>query len=146
MSAADLIREWVVRLSQTCPATNDLPTCPYARRAFESGKVRIVCDDDLRTVIDEWSDAFDVVLCIVDRNAITADRARAAVDMINEKYRPLDFVVMVDHPDQPFIVDGHSNSNGERVIFFIQRQSSLNRAANALKARGYYNKWPDGEG
>lgn len=138
-----MIAEWVKRLSEPSPATNGLPTCPYAKRAFEKGKVALANDSDIPNIIGRWSGQYDLVLAICDRGSMSPDIAIAMIDEVNARYEDDDFCVMVDHPDRPFVVDGHNNSNGDHIIFFVQRKSLLDKASRALKATGYYSNWPD---
>lgn len=138
---------WIGSLSDPNPATNGLPTCPYAQYSLERGRVEFVFKHkfrglaDVDRVVSRWSDRFDVVLLIVSRRESTAVEASAIVDAENRRASAKDLVVMVDHPDRPFVVDGKSNSNGEYVIFFIQRKSRLEAASKALRPTGYYRNW-----
>ncbi|HLJ53250.1 MAG TPA: hypothetical protein VKT24_07680 [Rhizomicrobium sp.] len=142
------VLEWAASLDEPREATNNLPTCPYAQRAFDQGRVAIVFqtrftgERDIARLIDGWSDLFDVVLLVVDRTSLSASEAHALADRISERVSGADIVVMADHPDDPFIVGGQNNSNGEYLIFFIQRRAKLLQASQALKAAGYYKNWP----
>ncbi len=139
--------EWAASLDEPREATNNLPTCPYARRAFEQGRVGIVVKTrfdgprDITRLIEGWSDCADVVLLVTDRASLSAPQAQAIAQTISLEVASSDFVVMADHPDEPFIVAGHNNSNGRYLIFFIQRRSKLLQASELLKAAGYYRNW-----
>ncbi len=141
--------QWAAALNVPRAATNHLPTCPYAQRAFDQGRVAIVFqtrfngESDITRLINGWSDLFDVVLLVIDRASLSASDAHALADKISDDVALCNFVVMADHPDQPFIVAGQNNSNGEYLIFFIQRQSKLLQASQALKAVAYYKNWPN---
>lgn len=139
--------EWIGSLNEPRDVTNGIPTCPYARRAVEDGKVAIIFKTrfgglfDLNEIVSEWSGQFEVILLVVPRTQVDADAAQAVVKRANGLAAIIDLVVMVDHPDRPFIVAGQNNSNGEFVIFFVQQKSKLEAASAALKARGYYRNW-----
>ncbi len=142
------IREWISTLSEPHAATCSLPTCPYAKRSMDEGRVKIIDgfifnpEDTLRSIIATWGDDYDVVLLVTNINASTPRDAQAIVDLTNVQARLADLWIMVDHPDDPLIVDGHNNSQGEYIIFFVQRKSKLTEAANALRKTDYYKNWP----
>lgn len=139
---------WFGSLSEPQEATNGIATCPYARPALDDGKVAVVFKNrfigtqDIDRLVAKWTDQFDVVLLIVARDVVTPAAADAMANSANLLATDRDLVVMVDHPDRPFVVAGHNNSNGEYVIFFIQKKSRLEAASAALRAKGYYRNWP----
>lgn len=144
----DKLLEWIAVLDQPQAATGGLPTCPYALRALKQGKVEIIFRSALeielciRDIIDQWSGLFDIKLVVCDPNAISPDTADQLGESLDKRAQDKDLIVMVDHPDRPFVVAGHNNSNGEFVIFFIQRRSKLQTAGRTLEAAGYYRNWP----
>src|SRR5579862_5074663 len=97
----DGLLEWIGSLNEPCEATNGLATCPYARPAFDDGKVAIVFknkfngESDLARLIADWSDAFDVVLLIVARTAVSAELAHDFAKGRIEQSEAKDLVVMV---------------------------------------------------
>jgi hypothetical protein len=141
------ILTWAHSLNEPSEATNGLPTCPYAKCTFDEGRVSIVFKtqfngaSDILRLVECWSDRFDVFLLVVDRSSLSATEAHALADKVSAESVDTDLIVMADHPDKPFIVAGHNNSNGEYLIFFIQRRSRLLKASAALKPTGYYRNW-----
>jgi hypothetical protein len=145
---SDRILKWAASLNDGSSATFGIPTCPYAKRALETGRVSLSylqtseIELSLRNIANTWDDTIDVRLLATDASYLSPSSAEAIAQAINADFDRSDIWVMVDHPKRPMVICGHDNSQGDYLLFFVQRKSKLSAAANALKKTNYYYNWP----
>lgn len=150
------IRAWSAHaLERPNPYFNDLPACPYAKRAWHEGRVAIIFkyggNQALFSVLCEFNDALDLVL-LVDRNEQgTAEAFHSYLDALNQAishgvFVDRDLWVMGFHPDDDandFVDDGtfEPHVNTPYALIFVQRLSKVQEAADKLKQMGYYDAY-----
>lgn len=150
------IRAWSAHaLERKSPYFNDLPPCPYAKKAWQDGRVSVIFKyggtQCLLNVLTGWSDVFDLVL-IVDRNTReTPEQFHDYLDALNDAisrgiFEDRDLWVMGFHPEDDandFIDDGtfEPHVNTPYAMIFVQRLSKVQQAADKLKEMGYYDAY-----
>jgi hypothetical protein len=150
------IQAWSAHaLEKNSPYFNDMPPCPFAKKAWRDGRVSVIFkyggNQCLFNVLTEFNAAFDLVL-IVDRNTRqTAEQFHDYLDGLNEAisrgiFGDRDLWVMGFHPDDDvndFIDDGtfEPHVNTPYAMIFVQRLSKVQEAADKLKEMGYYDAY-----
>ena len=142
-------------LEKPNPFYNDLPACPYAKRAWQDGRVSVIFkyggNQCLFNVLTEFNTAFDLVM-IVDRNTRqTSEQFHDYLDGLNDAisrgiFGDRDLWVMGFHPDDDandFIDDGtfEPHVNTPYALIFVQRLTKVQEAADKLKEMGYYDAY-----
>ena len=154
----DEIKEWSKHtLEVSNPEFNNLPVCPYAKAAWKQAKVDIVFKFEkedykrLYMALHNWSDRKDLVIIADTEYIEDQEEFHEFVDNINEAiannvFRDKDMWVMGFHPeDEPNELfdeeDVEPISEVDYAIFFVQRLSKLEEAAEKLRPLGYYDKY-----
>ena len=142
-------------LEKPNPFFNDLPACPYAKRAWQEGRVSVIFkyggNQCLFNVLTEFNPAFDLVM-IVDRNTRqTSEEFHDYLDGLNDAisrgiFGDRDLWVMGFHPDDDandFVDDGtfEPHVNTPYALIFVQRLTKVQEAADKLKEMGYYDAY-----
>lgn len=142
-------------LEKPNPFFNDLPACPYAKRAWQDGRVSVIFkyggNQCLFNVLTEFNPAFDLVM-IVDRNTKqTSEQFHDYLDGLNDAisrgiFGDRDLWVMGFHPDDDandFVDDGtfEPHVNTPYALIFVQRLTKVQEAADKLKEMGYYDAY-----
>jgi hypothetical protein len=150
------IRAWsAYALEKKSPFFNDLPPCPYAKKAWLEGRVAIIFkyggSQCFYSALAEFSDALDLII-IVDRNIKQSpDDFHEYLAQVNNAisvgvFVDRDLWVMGFHPEDDandFIDDGtfEPHVNTPYGLTFIQRLSKVQEAADKLKEMGYYDQY-----
>jgi hypothetical protein len=149
------IREWsssVIEMPN--PYFNNIPTCPYAKAAWEKDLVKIVFDhngrdEQLLKFISGYDDDYDLVIIVETDYPEDQEGFHDAIDEVNslisqDVWGDTDLWVMGFHPFDEDI-DVLNGENFEPIseysygLVFIQRLSLLQGAADKLEAQGYYD-------
>lgn len=157
------IRQWSANVIETPnPNFNNIPTCPYAKAAWEKDLVKIVFDhegkdDQLLKYVSNYDDDYDVVIIVETNYPDDQDGYHEALDNINslisQRYwGDNDLWVMGFHPmdgESEFLQAGEEDesevfepiSEYSYGIVFIQRLSLLEEASISLEKAGYYDAY-----
>jgi hypothetical protein len=143
-------------LEQPSPYFNNLPPCPYARSAWMDNKVSILFKNEpslqvLYSSISQFDDAFDLTI-IVDLNPDENSEAfHEYLDQLNDvisegMFIDKDIWVMGFHPnDEPsdFVeeVVFERDIDTAYSMIFVQRLSKLQKSADKLDKKGYYDSY-----
>lgn len=142
-------------LEKPNPFFNDMPACPYAKKAWQDGRVSVIFkyggNQCLFNVLTEFNAAFDLVM-IVDRNTRqTSEQFHDYLDGLNDAisrgiFGDRDLWVMGFHPDDDandFVDDGtfEPHVNTPYALIFVQRLTKVQEAADKLKEMGYYDAY-----
>ena len=130
------IIEWIEKdLSPPNPKFNNLPRCPYAKKAVLDNKNLFtdvgIKDSYYKTVqklVKEWDDSYDIAVINLDYK-ITPTAVSQLRMISNEGYGHKDFI---------FIEDFISNEKQNISIILMQRKSNIDKARAQLKQQGYY--------
>ena len=130
------LETWILKfLAKPSKSFGNLPPCPYARRAWLDGKVKIIdnyLSADYSKILSGEMDLYVLHLPYMDSNTI-----ELYMEEILDHVGP-DFIILDDHPDVPEEVDG-VNLNFGKPLIFIQSRAKLTEAREQLKLTDYYN-------
>jgi hypothetical protein len=129
-------------VEQPHPSLGGWSPCPYARQARLSNNI------DLRYGTDPFNDCLLLVnydwskeVVVFWYNPIDSTAFIDAVNKANVILLEKDIVALEDHPSTEEIIAGIRMNFGVCPIIILQKNSKLNRAADQLKDKGYYNTW-----
>lgn len=150
------LREWSRHtLESPSPFFNNLPACPYAKKAWDEDKIGFVfkTEDDnlsLYQTIAGFDDQFDVVMVIDFSYRKNPEEFEDFLHDLNEAISDgilvqQDMWVMGFHPDDDpddLIDDGSFSPlvDQKYAIIFVQRLKALHERSEALKPLGYYDR------
>jgi hypothetical protein len=140
------VLEWIENFVEKSNSNlNDWPPCPYARRARLENRVMIQQGTDIvvdgEQIVKSWTDEYDVIITVYDRNEYSVLQVAEAVDQLNNQSTKKDILFLDDHPDDIEMVNDVCMNHGEYILLLAQRLSKINSASSDLKAQGYYNLW-----
>ena len=143
-------------LSKASPHFNDLPPCPYAKKAWKDNKVGLVFNykkgkETLHNTVSNYTDDFDLTIVIDFKFEEDPDDFHLFLDEMNDRisdgeFSDKDVWVMGFHPydeESEFLedIDFDPHTETEYSMTFVQRLTSLQAAANKLDKIGYYQSY-----
>ena len=141
------INNWILQvISVPNPTFNNLPACPFAKKAWTDNKVVV---KEYKSFVDAYADIitrtynfeeYDVLIYAFPPS-ITPSQLTESVMHLNTIWPNRDIVIMEDHPDELETVKGFRFNFGECCLIFIQSRSALNSAREDLQNKGYYKHW-----
>ena len=138
---------------------NDLPPCPFARKAWAEEKVNIIfkhenSDQALYSAISQYDDAFDVAILVNLYDLPESDNFHESIEQLNDViskgfFIDRDMWLMGFHPhdevpdfvDETMEIPPEVEVEQEYTLIFIQRLSKLQEAAYKLIKKGYYDNY-----
>ena len=151
------VKTWTNQvLDQPNPFFNDLPACPYAKKAFVTEKVGFSFSYDkgmqgLYTVLSQFDDTFDVILYVQFEFVEEPQEFHDYLAALNQAismgiFIQKDLWVMGFHPDDEQDEEVFDQTFPHLVedlyaITFVQRLSKLEIAAEKLREKGYYEQY-----
>ncbi len=151
------IRLWSSEiLEKPSPYFNNIPPCPYAKRAWMSDRVAILFIHEnnhqtLYSCISQWDDKQDIALIADLGNTKNVDEFHEYLDQLNQvisdgMFIDRDIWLMGFHPydeENDYIDDSTflSAVEQEYAIIFIQRLSKLQESADMIAKKGYYDQY-----
>jgi len=127
-----LIEQWIDNLAEVDPDTN-LPLCPFAKPAWEAGRVQVVETDMLWPEVlvsaAELDDDLDVIVVVDDSYTGSYNHLEEVANALNDFFSDagMDCWVL-------------SHLSDEAVIF-VQRLTDLDNSAAKLEKLGYYDHY-----
>lgn len=137
MRVNNMIEKWILEtLSKPNKIFNNLPPCPFAKKAWLDGRVKIIFDTnvDFTPILRDEYDLY--ILPVTDLSEVSFER----IVIILREELGNEYVVLDDHPNHNEEVDGFNLNFGTPLIF-IQARQKLNEAREELKRMGYYQNW-----
>ena len=132
----EVIENWILdEVSVPNADTNNIPLCPYAKKAWFKNDVKVVWQNDTdlwKTVfseVDKFDDTFKVVICGIDHWVQTYEEMENFCFALNARFA---------HEGKDIWLLAFE---GEYTMIFIQRLSHLDDAAAWLEKMGYYNAY-----
>ena len=146
------LEDWIYNfLSKQHPTFNNLPPCPYAKRAWAEGNVLV---KEIKDPVDynltvelsnyayQWPEK-DVVIFAFDPTKISAYELTELVENVQRKVlNNWGLIALEDHPDEAEEIDTVVLNNGEHGLVLLQERSKLEEARKHLDSLGYYKYWP----
>ena len=155
------IMQWSeTALEKPSPQFNNLPPCPYAKKALMDEKVAILFKYDdsyqvLYSCVSQFDDNFDLAIIVDLYNDKSAYDFHEYLESLNEAisngmFIDKDIWVMGFHPDDDVSEEAKETAieaitDTEYSMIFVQRLTVLQEAADKLDKKGYYDTY-DGEG
>ena len=150
------IREWSRHaLEDPSPLFNNLPACPYAKKAWSDDEVGFVFKTEtdnlpLYKTIAGFNDKYKLILVVDLAYKKDPDEFEDFLYDLNEAiaegmFAQKDMWVMGIHPDdncEELLNDGSFSPLVDKryAIIFVQRLKYLHQKAEALKPLGYYDE------
>ena len=153
------VRGWSSHALETPhPFFNNLPACPYAKKAWADDRVGFVFSysdekQGLYTTLSQFDDTFDLVCYVELFYEQDPETYHEYLDGINDAvsmgiFIQKDLWVMGFHPDQEpneLVDDGsfEPETVEEYAMIFVQRLSKLEESADEIRKLGYYERYFD---
>ena len=143
-------------LQKPNPYFNNLPPCPYAKKAWAEGSVAVLYkyENNFQTVystVSQFDDAFDLVIVVDLAYKKDPDAFHDYLEQMNEAisrgfFIDRDVWLMGFHPhdDENDYLDEATFEqlvSDEYAMIFIQRLSKVYKSSQQLKALGYYEEY-----
>ena len=143
-------------LQRPNPYFNNLPACPYAKKAWSEGRVAVLfkSEDSYQTVystVSQFDDAFDLVIVVDLAYKKDPEEFHNYLEQMNEAisrgiFIDRDVWLMGFHPhdDENDYLDEATFEqlvSDEYAMIFIQRLSKVYKSSQQLKALGYYEEY-----
>jgi hypothetical protein len=147
------IEDWILNhLSKPNSVFNNLPPCPYAKKAWMEGNVLVKeikdpVDYNLTVELSNYAYQWpkkDVIIFAFDPTKISAYELTELVENVQRKVLNIwGLVALEDHPDEVEEIDTVVLNNGEHGLVLLQERSKLEEARKHLDSLGYYKYWPE---
>jgi hypothetical protein len=143
-------------LQKPNPYFNNLPACPYAKKAWSEGRVAVLfkSEESYQTVystISQFDDVFDLVIVVDLAYKKDPEEFHDYLEQMNEVisrgiFIDRDVWLMGFHPydDENDYLDEATFEqlvSDEYAMIFIQRLSKVYKSSQQLKALGYYEEY-----
>ena len=145
----DYIRNWILEdLCKPVALLNNLPKCPYAKKALLDAKVKFyTASGDLNYVVKDitkhWNDKEIEVAVIHLDWKVSTQSMESIIKVYNNQYKDQDFLFLDDHIDVEESIQDVDFSNGKYNILLLQRKSKIDDARKQLQKLDYYKNWPE---
>ena len=136
------IEDWVLNfLSKPNSAFDNLPPCPYAKKAWLDGNVEVKefqSFASMRKDLDEWNK--EVVIYLFQYTTLPrCGELEVLSSKFNEQYP--DFLFLEESPDLVEDVGGVIVNQGDLCMMIVQKRKEVEEAREELKKTGYYDNW-----
>ena len=136
------LKNWILNyLSKPNPVFNNLPPCPYAKRAWLDGNVEIkkfINYDDLQESIKYVVGSKVTIFYFEYPFLPKVEKLKNLVSWLGGKYP--DHIFYDEHPEIVEEVGGEVVNSGVTAIIIQDRKDLLEKRAE-LQNTGYYDKW-----
>lgn len=122
------VQKWIVKLSAPNKKTG-IPLCPFAKKAWDSGLVKVVNTDTLWDTVHQEVKNFGshkVVMCVQDNPQQEYEELETRCDALNNWFVSMGMNIWL------------LSYQKDKTIVFVQPLSDLNSASAALEKLGYY--------
>lgn len=156
MQFKDEIVEWITgTLSTPSPIFNNLPACPYAKKAYTDNKIifhklqnydHITIAENIKAEIENysyhWPKDVDVVVIGTEAELIDPIDLTNTVELCNNSFlKNRGYTALEDHPDEIEQVEGFILNQGTYALVLLQSTQKLKDARDNLKSKDYYKNW-----
>ena len=136
------LKDWILDyLSKPNPVFNDLPPCPFAKKAWLDGNVELKkfvnyekLEESIKDIVGSKVKVFYFEYPLLP----TAEKLKSVVSWLGTKHPQ--FIFYDEHPDTIEEVDGEVVNSGVTAIIVQDRKDLLEKRAELHKT-GYYDKW-----
>ena len=129
-----------------------MPVCPYAKKARENGKLKIIEVEKSKNFLDKVIFAcdnfgvYDIVIVACDDMEIDVDELNNYVHVLNKIYVPKDVYLIASYPDDEqidFLESLDYEPAREFYMVLIQSYQKLEDGSSSLSKTNYYKHWPE---
>jgi hypothetical protein len=142
------IERWIETfLEVPHPSLGGWAPCPYARKA------RLDQDFDIRLGVNPYVDlkvvaqtgiTKSVVIFVYESTAYNYEQFHAQIESANREFLVgKDLLALEDHPAAVETVNGVCFNQGTYAMALVQSLSDLDRRAQVMGDKGFYNTWPE---
>ncbi len=150
------ISNWIQTFLSTPSKTlNNLPPCPFAKKALMSNKVIIhqlnlvsnismkdYFKTEIKNYVYDWPDEKEVIVLGCEPDLISVEDLEACVDETTEDFlEQYGYVALEDHPNKEERVKDLVFNQGEYALILIQESKKLKNARQILDKQNYYINW-----
>ena len=136
------LKNWILDyLSKPNPVFNDLPPCPFAKKAWLDGNVELKkfvnyekLEESIKDIVGSKVKVFYFEYPLLP----TAEKLKSVVAWLGTKHPQ--FIFYDEHPDTIEKVGGEVVNSGVTAIIVQDRKDLLEKRAELHKT-GYYDKW-----
>ena len=143
-SSNQKIEDWILDfLSQPNSAFDNIPPCPYAKKAWLDGNVEVkefISFAEMRKDIDNWNK--EVIIYLFQYTTLPrCTELQILASKFNEEFP--DFLFLEETPELVEDVAGVIVNQGELCMLLVQKRKPLEEAREELKKTGYYDNWTE---
>ena len=143
-SSNQKIEDWILDfLSQPNSAFDNLPPCPYAKKAWLDGNVEVkefISFAEMRKDIDNWNK--EVIIYLFQYTTLPrCTELQILASKFNEEFP--DFLFLEETPELVEDVAGVIVNQGELCMLLVQKRKPLEEAREELMKTGYYDNWTE---
>tara|TARA_Y100001963_G_scaffold140812_1_gene208286 strand:+ start:1610 stop:2086 length:477 start_codon:yes stop_codon:yes gene_type:complete len=144
LSSNQKIEDWILDfLSKPSEVFDNLPPCPYAKKAWLDGNVEVkefVSFEQLRKDLDTWNK--EVIIYLFQHSVLpTCPELEILASKLNEQYP--EFLFLEETPDLVEDVGGIIVNQGDLCMLLVQKRKPLEDAREELTKTGYYDNWTE---
>ncbi len=144
LSSNQKIEDWVLNfLSKPNSAFDNLPPCPYAKKAWLDGNVEVkefISFAEMRKDIDNWNK--EVIIYLFQETMLPrCTELQVLASKFNDEFP--DFLFLEETPELVEDVAGVIVNQGDLCMMIVQKRKELEEAREELKKTGYYDNWTD---
>lgn len=146
------INDWILnRLSTPLDNFNNLPACPFAKKALIDNKIKMLeihHKDDFLKLMNEftiqWPNNIDVLILGCDPSIVPAIELSTIVEDANNGFlKERNYIALEDHPADPEYAAGYYVNEGNWALILLQLKDKINFSRKILEKQGYYKNWSD---
>ena len=143
-SSNQKIEDWILEfLSKPNSVFDNLPPCPYAKKAWLDGNVEVkefVSFAEMRKDLDKWNK--EVIIYLFQYTTLPrCTELQILASKFNEEFP--DFLFLEESPDLVEDVGGVIVNQGELCMMLVQKRKPLEEAREELMKTGYYDNWTE---
>jgi len=143
-SSNQKIEDWILDfLSQPNSAFDNIPPCPYAKKAWLDGNVEVkefISFAEMRKDIDNWNK--EVIIYLFQYTTLPrCTELQILASKFNEEFP--DFLFLEETPELVEDVAGVIVNQGELCMLLVQKRKPLEEAREELMKTGYYDNWTE---
>ena len=136
------LKDWILDyLSKPNPVFNNLPPCPFAKKAWLDGNVEIkkfvnydILQENIQDIVGSKVKIFYFEYPLLPR----AEKLKSIVEWLGKDYPQ--YIFYDEHPDTLEKIGGEVVNSGVIAIIVQDRKDLLEKRAELHKT-GYYDKW-----
>jgi|TARA_B100001996_G_scaffold173027_1_gene132086 hypothetical protein len=143
-SSNQKIEDWILDfLSKPNSAFDNIPPCPYAKKAWLDGNVEVkefISFAEMRKDIDNWNK--EVIIYLFQETMLPrCTELQVLASKFNDEFP--DFLFLEETPELVEDVAGVIVNQGDLCMMIVQKRKELEEAREELKKTGYYDNWTD---